>query len=354
MRHVIANSFGESSGLLDWTIRHEWGMKDAISIFQNTGWEHPATIQFGKDQQKHWGTQIIYLEYELPKNFTETVLKHAPTYENLEKYGFKGMYQLDVLDPIRWDRSEVKYQIPDTKQPILFDRQMDLTAFKADYRRCLNDFWKLLDKEPTLHRYQKVTADTCNMDGLPILKVLLYFNAIRYVKRLDWIVPSAAHRFCTGKLKVDVMRDFLKSELNVSTYTKYLGIRRDEVKRYYNNLSSSTSNIVVSMPLFELEIDALDVKFFWDKQPFQLQIRDKKYLGNCANCHLKTALKKIKACQEYPKPFRQQKIIEQAAGDMMKRAKGHSAREILFESMRRKIDNGELLNDVQQEIFCTC
>ena len=53
MIDVIANSFGESSGMLDWTIRHELGRKDAISIFQNTGWEHPATIQFGKDQQKH-------------------------------------------------------------------------------------------------------------------------------------------------------------------------------------------------------------------------------------------------------------------------------------------------------------
>ena len=348
--HVIANSFGESSGMLDWIVRNELGNKDAISIFQNTGWEHPATIQFGADQQKHFGTEIIFLEYELPCYFEEKVLRHAPTYENLSKYGFEGMLQTDALDSIRWDRSEVKYKVSSTLKPLFEDSS--LREFQADYRRCMKDFYGLFQSASELHRFNVVTADTCNMTGIPMLKVVLYYNALRYVKRLKWTVPNVVHRYCTGRLKVGAMHEFLKRKFGFDKYVKYLGIRRDEPKRYFGNLSSETSNVQVSMPLYDLGINKMAVADFWDQQPFRLLIRDKKYLGNCVNCHLKTLEKKVKAKHEYPLPFHQQTIIEKAANDTMRRVKGHSAEEILFESTRQMMSTTS--EDDDQEFFCLC
>ncbi|MDW3191936.1 MAG: hypothetical protein R8G66_06215 [Cytophagales bacterium] len=347
--HIIANSFGESSGMLDWVVRNELGHQDAISLFQNTGWEHPASIQFGKDQQKYFKTEILFLEYELPVSFEKQVLKHAPAYENLEKYGFEGMFNKDVLDPIRWDRAEVSCKI--NKQNNDLFSNLDLQEVKADYRRCVREFHALFDQEAGLHQFNLVTADTCNMEGLPMLKVILYYNAIRYIKRLDWSVPNVVHRYCTGRLKVSTMSDFLKRNYGLEQYTKYLGIRKDEPKRYFGNLASKTAKVQVKMPLYDLGFEEENVKDFWDKQAFQLEIRDKKYLGNCVNCHLKTKAKKVMASREYELPFLQQAILENAAGDTMRRVKGHSAEEILFQTIRR--DAGIQLEEDEQ-LFCFC
>ena len=106
------------------------------------------------------------------------------------------------------------------------------------------------------------------------------------------------------------------------------------------------------MPLYDLGITSADVKAFWDKMPFQLEIRDRKYLGNCVDCYLKTNIKRIRACQESPIHFWRRNIIEQAAGDSMKRSQ--SVAQIIEDAKTKVITNEMLGMDPEKEMSCTC
>ncbi len=42
---------------------------DLKVIFANTGMEHPATLDFVRDCEQHWGIPIIWLEYTGKKSY---------------------------------------------------------------------------------------------------------------------------------------------------------------------------------------------------------------------------------------------------------------------------------------------
>ena len=56
---IASFSGGRSSGLM----LHRLLGDDVLPIFCNTGKEHPATLDFVRDVEAHWDTQIVWLEY---------------------------------------------------------------------------------------------------------------------------------------------------------------------------------------------------------------------------------------------------------------------------------------------------
>ena len=333
---------------------------DLIITFDNTGDEYKATYEFLQAQQIHWDIRFNWLEYDFTEGFSELILKRPPTYEALAQCvkdgtGFTGMYHTDLLNTIKWsdewkDKTtrpkSIKKSLKEGQTQLFGNSYSDYIETIRDFSRCMKDFYSMIDKSrgDLSDRFREVSYTTANRTGLPFLKNLLYKNAIRYVKDLPYIVPNAAQRFSTGDLKVRVSDNYLESlGLKRQEYIKVLGIRYDEPARYWGNL---TSDGITWMPLYEQKIVSGDVKTFWDSMPFQLSIRDKKWLGNCVDCYLKTFERRVKACQESPEHFERRMVIEQAAGDFMKR--GEPAERILEVASQIEVE------DKESGISCMC
>ena len=62
---VISFSGGRTSAYMLWRVlQSNHGLPDdAIVCFANTGKEHPATLDFVRDCERHWGVEIHWLEY---------------------------------------------------------------------------------------------------------------------------------------------------------------------------------------------------------------------------------------------------------------------------------------------------
>lgn len=65
-KHFVSFSFGQTSGYMLHLLREahakEWDREWAV-IYDNTGKEHDATLDFGHDVETKWGIPIIWLEY---------------------------------------------------------------------------------------------------------------------------------------------------------------------------------------------------------------------------------------------------------------------------------------------------
>lgn len=109
-------------------------------------------------------------------------------------------------------------------------------------------------------------------------------------------LPNAVQRICTGDLKIKPLNRLMKKELGFSGFVKYMGIRADEPTRYHKLKDKSV------MPMYEMGITKKMVREFWDKQPFDLKIKDG--WGNCDLCFQKGrayAGKLVKLIREEPK-----------------------------------------------------
>lgn len=340
--------------MLDRLINH-FRIRDLIVAFCNTGDEDKASLQFLNDQERHYNIDFTWLEYDFPEGFEE-LLVMEPTYKSLSKLvdsgrGFEGFYRTDLLDEIRW-KDEYKKEMNVPKSVI--KEQMNLFGVEfletvADYNRMLKDFYALFGSTRGKlgeNRFKVVNFEYADRGGIPLLKDLIYKNAIRYTKGLPFVVPNPAQRFCTGDLKERVADDYMKGR-GFKHYVTALGIRRDEEKRYFNNTSD-----LIWMPLFELGITTEDVRAFWDSMPFQLSIRNEKWMGNCVDCHLKTLLKRVKACQNDPSVFERRALIEKAAGDFMKRKE--PSQKIIDLAKSIVVTEEDIKNDKETQLNCFC
>ena len=123
-------------------------------------------------------------------------------------------------------------------------------------------------------------------------------------------IPNGNFLHCTRELKENPIRDLMSAYGGKSGYTKnkvfipasyetWIGIREDEPKRLVGNKNGKQ---LKRYPLGEfdplvddvdLRCDKQDVLDFWDIMPFNLRIPE--HLGNCIDCHKKSAskLKKV-------------------------------------------------------------
>jgi 3'-phosphoadenosine 5'-phosphosulfate sulfotransferase (PAPS reductase)/FAD synthetase len=77
---VISFSGGATSGFMLWHILQAYGGKlpdDIVPVFANTGLEHPKTLEFIRDCEKHWGVKVRWVEYTGRVDFREVDFESA-------------------------------------------------------------------------------------------------------------------------------------------------------------------------------------------------------------------------------------------------------------------------------------
>ncbi|GIM62133.1 hypothetical protein CAPN008_21830 [Capnocytophaga canis] len=126
--------------------------------------------------------------------------------------------------------------------------------------------------------YKIVDFETANRNGQP------FENAIK-----KYGLPSKLYRHCTRELKEVPIHKFAK-QIFKGDYVTALGIRADEPHR-----QSHKKNVIY--PLAETNITEKFIREWWEKQPFDLHLKD--YQGNCDLCFLKSKRKRMTLISEF-------------------------------------------------------
>lgn len=146
----------------------------------------------------------------------------------------------------------------------------------------LNLVWVEADIPPTKGEgtnYRIVDFESASRNGEPFEALIQKFG-----------LPSKYFRHCTRDLKEIPIHKYAKSIFG-KDYLTAIGIRADEQHR----LGSDPKKIY---PLAEIGIDEKIVRNFWERQTFDLKLKD--YEGNCDLCFLKSNRKKLTLISENP------------------------------------------------------
>lgn len=153
---------------------------------------------------------------------------------------------------------------------------------ECDKRWNLGITWLEADVNPEKGKgtnYKIVDFITASRKGEPFEDVISKYG-----------LPSKLYRHCTRELKEVPIHKFAKDILG-SDYLTAIGIRADEKHR----IGSKPKYIY---PLAEMGFTEEIIRNWWDKQDFDLQLKD--YEGNCDLCFLKSQRKKLTLISENP------------------------------------------------------
>ena len=127
--------------------------------------------------------------------------------------------------------------------------------------------------------FEIVNFKTASRNGKPFEEVIKKYG-----------LPSKMYRHCTRELKIRPMESYMDTFYQGSFKTA-LGMRVDEPSRV-------KSNGKFVYPLVEVGVNENMVREFWNRMPFDLQLKD--YQGNCDVCFLKSTKKKLTILKENP------------------------------------------------------
>ncbi len=130
--------------------------------------------------------------------------------------------------------------------------------------------------------YKIVTFETASRNGEPFEDVIKKYG-----------LPSKLWRHCTRELKEYPIAKYAKEILG-NDYLTAIGIRADEKHRVGNK-----KNYIY--PLSEMNVDEVFIRNWWDRQSFDLDMKD--YENNCDLCFLKSKRKKLTILLENPSVF---------------------------------------------------
>lgn len=138
-------------------------------------------------------------------------------------------------------------------------------------------------------RHKIVSYETADRDGGPFRE---------YIKKHG--IPNMGNPSCTGRLKEDVIKSYLRRELgwDAGTYKTAIGIRADEVDRM--SVNAKQNDFVY--PLVSAGITKTDVIAECRKWPFDLQLPGEHY-GNCVTCWKKSLRKLLTIAKHTPEEF---------------------------------------------------
>lgn len=154
---------------------------------------------------------------------------------------------------------------------------------RCDKEFNLNLVWleaKVFHGERKGTTYNKVTFETASRNGEPFEEVVKKYG-----------LPSKMYRHCTRELKEYPIHKYAKEYFGSKDYLTAVGIRADEKHR----LSNDPKKIY---PLAELNFTSTIVRNWWDRNSFDLKLKD--YEGNCDLCFLKSVRKKKTIIKENP------------------------------------------------------
>lgn len=138
-----------------------------------------------------------------------------------------------------------------------------------------------------INKWKRVTYETASRNGEPFTQLIL---ERRYI-------PNGFARFCTSELKIRVVVDFMRS-MGHSHFEALIGIRADEPKRYHAGKKSGDKWHEPVHPLYHAGITEPDVRAFWKRQPFDLELNGHE--GNCDNCFQKGLGKRLDNIRRNP------------------------------------------------------
>lgn len=139
---VISFSGGRTSGYMLWRILQAHGgtlPDDVLVLFQNTGREMPATLDFVQECSARWGVPIIWLEYDRkPGGPTYRVVNHNSASRSGEP--FRMMIDAKSMLPNPVSRfCTVELKIRTAKRYIVAEREWkrwtNIVGLRADERR---------------------------------------------------------------------------------------------------------------------------------------------------------------------------------------------------------------------------
>jgi len=139
------------------------------------------------------------------------------------------------------------------------------------------------------HRFREVTYATASRHGEPFDEVVKDYG----------LLPNPISRFCTGVLKIRVMRDFAyslgwKPDRGAGPgWANIVGLRYDEPHRVTRMRGRKKGDPFESeTPLYNARVTKEDVAKFWKSQNFDLGLSNVNGVtpsGNCDLCFLKSA-----------------------------------------------------------------
>lgn len=152
---------------------------------------------------------------------------------------------------------------------------------RCDKEFNLNVIWleaKVDPKKGNGTNYKIVDFETASRKGEPFKTAIKKYG-----------LPSKLYRHCTRELKEVPIHKYAKKIFKTSDYLTALGIRADEKHRL-------KSNPKYIYPLSEINVDEKFIRDWWERQSFDLGIKD--YEGNCDLCFLKSKRKKLTLISE--------------------------------------------------------
>lgn len=137
--------------------------------------------------------------------------------------------------------------------------------------------WRTLAKGvPFASRFEEVGYNSASRKGEPFEALIGATGSL----------PGPMQRFCSGQLKQRTLENFMRAE-GVFHYINAIGLRADEQTRVDRNVTPSgkKARVRVVAPLAEAGVTNRDVRVFWTRQNFDLQLLP--FEGNCDACFLK-------------------------------------------------------------------
>ena len=286
---ILGNSGGGTSGMnLFLHLEANGGTltDNGRCVMTNTGWENPLTFEFLAEQERRWGCEIYVLEFEwrkaTPAELTKAAAKSKAAADRYDRLT-KEPVTFFAAKPRKCGGGTLFDNAPTPDQ-----RQVEALRKASQYERDCEFSLRRAEKVG-MPSYRRVTWDTVSMDGRPFNDLLEGLYLFRTeIKGEPPILPNGAQRLCTGRLKMRTSCQFARDTWGCgpSGYECRLGLRADEVERVAS--AFKTKSHEAGRPVFPLDtagIEKADVKAFWDKQPFRLQLR--AHEGNCGGCYMK-------------------------------------------------------------------
>ncbi|MDD3875454.1 MAG: phosphoadenosine phosphosulfate reductase family protein [Bacteroidales bacterium] len=209
-----------------------------LIVYANTGKENEATLEFVNECDKRWNLGVVWLEADVnPEKGKGTNYKIV----DFKTASRKGEPFEDVIS---------KYGLPSKL-----------------YRHCTREL-----KEVPIHKFAR-----------------MYFKGVK-----NGFLAAQVYDWLENNADIDdlILSRIQNPELHKpANYLTAIGIRADEKHRI-----GSKPNYIY--PLAEMGFTEEIIRNWWDKQDFDLQLKD--YEGNCDLCFLKSQRKKLTLISENP------------------------------------------------------
>jgi hypothetical protein len=132
--------------------------------------------------------------------------------------------------------------------------------------------------------YKIINFETASRNGEPFEAMLN-----------KYYLPNRMASNCTRELKQRPIDSYLRDNYKGYDIIRVIGIRADEAHR--KSVNAEVEKVIYPL-CDEMPINSLMVRKFWEKQSFDLELKD--YQGNCDLCFKKSLRKKLTIIKENP------------------------------------------------------